>query len=78
MQSTRTHNACHIMNKVYHSEWAIATLWHEVGVAKWMSLDKLYMIKREIASVVGVARLECVLGCAELVVSVDEEGQYCF
>ena len=43
-----------------------------------MSLDKLEMTKGEITAIVWVARLEGVLGCAELVVSVDKEGQHRF
>lgn len=48
------------------------------GVAQWMSLDELKVIKREITAIVGVARLESALSRTESVVSVYEEDQYCF
>ena len=40
-----------------------------------MSLNKLEMIKREVTAEVGVTHLISMLGCAELVVSINEEGE---
>lgn len=43
---------------------------------KWISQNKLEVIEREITTAIGVANLEGMLGCAELVVCVDEEAQH--
>ena len=49
-----------------------------MGVDKRVSLDKLEVIKREITTATWVSGLEGEFGRAELVVSIDEDGQHCF